>query len=405
MRLNLLAFGRNILLIALLMLLTSLATNLISPVWPIYIRGLGASMTELGFIFSLSNAAGALLQVPSGLLSDRYGRRKLHALGTLMAIFPPVLYAFARSSAELIPWVLLSGAAVGLYFPLRFSIVADETGVEQRAKAYSWVNVAFLIGPTIGPSIGGLIADAYGIRASFFATATLLAVSFTLTISIGETRNPSSVPHSRRRGATLSPWFVSVPLLAVFAVNAVQGVAIGLFSPVTPIFVTTLFPVDLTFVGVLFAVGFGLSSLLGQLPGGRLAGRWNRRSLIVASIMASAPFFALFSSSRTILELFVYMSLANGILALSWPALQALTMDMTPSGSWGFVNGVTASGFWGGMTVGSMLSGIIWDTMGMNAPYYASGLAILGSALPALLLTNRPGGRDLASSRNQLSSD
>jgi len=121
--------------------------------------------------------------------------------------------------------------------------------------------------------------------------------------------------------------------------------------------------------------------------------------------MASAPFFALFSSSRTILELFVYMSLANGILALSWPALQALTMDMTPSGSWGFVNGVTASGFWGGMTVGSMLSGIIWDTMGMNAPYYASGLAILGSALPALLLTNRPGSRDLASSRNQLSSD
>jgi len=393
MGLNLLAFGRNMLLLWLLMLLSSLATNLISPLWPIYIRSLGASMTELGFVFGLSNAVGALLQVPSGLLSDRYGRRKLHAVGTLMAVFPPILYTFARDWSELIPWVLLSGAAIGLYAPLRFSIVADQTTAGQRAKAYSWVNVAFLIGPTIGPSLGGLIADLYGLEASFLTTAILLAAGFALTLAIRETRGVSGASHLGSRGLSLWSRLASVPLLAVFAVNAIQGVAIGLFSPVTPIFVTTRFPVDLTFVGLLYAVGFGLSSLLGQLPGASLADRWNRRSLILMSILGSAPFFALFSSSGTLFELMLYMSLANGILSLSWPALQALTIDVTSPESWGFVNGLTASGFWAGMTVGSTLSGITWDTLGMNAAYYGSALAILGSALPALLLTHGPAGR------------
>lgn len=388
-----LAFGRNILLLAIVMILGSLATNLISPLWPLYIINLGASMTELGFVFGLSNAVGALLQVPSGMLSDRYGRRCLHALGSCLSVLPPFFYALARSWAELIPWVLLSGVAMGLYAPLRFSMIADETSVEQRARAYSWANIAFLVGPTIGPSLGGIVADTYGIRASFYVTGLLLAGSFATTLWLTETHNPNG---ARRRGkgtVSLTVPVLSTALLALFGVNAVQGVAVGLFSPVTPVFVTDRFAVDLTFVGALYAVGFGLSSLLGQIPGGRIADRWDRRMIVVTTGIASAPFWALFALSASAGELMAYMCLANGVLSLSWPALQALAMELTPRSSWGFVNGLTSSGFWAGMTVGSTMSGFIWDAMGANVPYYVSALVMLVSVFPALFLKQPSGGR------------
>jgi MFS family permease len=90
-------YGRDILILSIVFLVGSLALNLIGPIWPIYIKDyLHASMTELGFVFSISNGVAAVVQIFSGFLSDRYGRRTIHALGTLLAAFPPLMYALCQ---------------------------------------------------------------------------------------------------------------------------------------------------------------------------------------------------------------------------------------------------------------------------------------------------------------------
>lgn len=115
------AYGRNILILSIIFLVSSLAIDLISPIWSIYIKSsLGASMTELGFVFSASSAVAAVMQILCGFLSDKYGRKRLHALGTLLAAFPPLMYAFANNWVDLVPWVMLSGFATGLYLPVRW---------------------------------------------------------------------------------------------------------------------------------------------------------------------------------------------------------------------------------------------------------------------------------------------
>lgn len=154
------AYGRNILILSIVFLVGSFALNLIGPIWPIYIKDyLSSSMTELGFVFSLSNAVAAMVQVTSGFLSDKYGRKWLHALGTLLAGFPPLMYALATNWLDLVPWVMLSGLATGLYLPIRWAIVADVSSSETMAKAYSWTNIAWLVGSTVAPFVGGIIAD------------------------------------------------------------------------------------------------------------------------------------------------------------------------------------------------------------------------------------------------------
>ncbi len=85
------------------------------------------------------------------------------------------------------------------------------------------------------------------------------------------------------------------------------------------------------------------------------------------------------------------MFLSNAILNLSWSAFQTLMMDTTPSSKWGLVQGVSATTFWVGLMCGNALSGMLWDSWGMLAPFYASSLAMGLAALLPLMLKETKG--------------
>jgi len=380
-------YGRSILLLSVIMLLSSLATNFITPIWPIYIQSLGASMTEIGLVFSASNAVAAVLQIPSGWVSDRHGRRTLHAVGTLLGVFPPLLYTLARSWFDLIPWVMLSGVSLGLYLPIRWSIVADVSTAQTYAKAYSWANVAWLVGPTVSPLLGGLIADLYGIRVPFLVCFALMCLGFPFSLLLQETRRKDS-PSFTQETAEDKPKamsFLSVILLFSL-INIIQGIGIEMLFPITPVFVKERFPVDHTFVGLLFAVGFGLASIMVQVPGGKWASGYSRKKIMLIATVLSSPFYALFALSQNLVELFIFMFLSQAVLNISWPASQALLMELTPSAKWGLVNGISATTWWIGMMIGAVTSGVLWDAFGMFVPYYVSALFVFLSVVPVLFL-------------------
>jgi len=385
MLMRLMAYGRNILLLSVIFALSSLATNLIVPLWPIYIRSLGASMTELGYVFSISNAVAAGLQIPSGMISDKYGRKRLHVIGTLVGVFPPLLYTFAKSWFDLIPWVILAGISTGLYLPIRWSIVADDSTVQTRAMVYSWVNVAWLAGPTVAPLVGGVMADVYGIRTPFLGCFALMGLTFPLTFLLRETRRSTFHLQHEAKDEPKASSFLSVILIFTF-INVMQGIGIGIYSPITPVFLKERFSLDLTFVGLLYAIGFGLASVVVQVPGGWWANRYGKKKILIVTFALSAPFLSFFALSQNITELIVFMFLSNAILNFSWPAFQALLMDLTPSAKWGLMNGISATTFWAGMMMGSAASGLLWDTFGMFIPYHVSAIAIFLSAVPALFL-------------------
>jgi len=381
------AYGRNMLILSIVFLVGSFAANLIGPIWPIYITdSLNASMTELGFVLSLSNAVAALMQIPSGFLSDKYGRKWLHAFGTFLAAFPPLMYALASGWTDLVPWVMLSGFSIGLYIPIRWAIVADSSSSKTMAGAYGWTNIAWLIGSTAAPFVGGVVADVLGIRFPFYISALLIFAVFPLTLYMQESRRKPQIAltQGEERSRLLQRFAFVMMLFSL--VNVIQAVGISVTSPVIPVFVSREFSVDYTFIGILYAVGFGVASIAVQIPASKLSDRFDRRMVMLVTFLASAPFFLLFAYSRNTMELIVLMFLSNAILNTSWPAFQTLMMEATPSAKWGLVNGVSATTWWIGLMIGNALSGVLWDGWGMYAPFYASALAITVSAVPLLLL-------------------
>ncbi|MDH5451099.1 MAG: MFS transporter [Candidatus Bathyarchaeota archaeon] len=388
---RLMAYGRDILILSVIFLVGSLAIDMITPIWPIYIKSsLGASMTELGFVFSVSSAVAAVTQILSGFLSDKYGRKRLHVLGTLLIAFPPLMYALASDWTDLVPWVMLSGFATGLYLPVRWAIVADVSSTETMASAYSWTNISWLVGFTIAPFVGGITADLFGIRSPFFLCFILGLAVFPLTLLMQETRRRAQVKGINKETASerlpdvTDRYLLTVVLFSL--INIIQGLGLGVTGPVIPVFVVSNFPVDYTFIGILYAIGFGVASIIVQIPGGKCSDLFDRRKVMFLTFVASSPFFLLFAYSRSMLELILFMFLSRAILNLSWSPFQTLMMDATPASKWGLINGVSAATFWIGLLMGNAFSGILWDSWGMIAPFYASSFAIGLSALPLLLL-------------------
>ena len=199
-------------------------------------------------------------------------------------------------------------------------------------------------------------------------------------------RNVPQPPVKDERDAGDPPNNYLAILIPFSLINIIQGISLGVTGPVIPVFAISRFSVDYTLVGLMYAIGFGVASILVQIPGAKCSDRFDRRKVMFVTFVASSPFFLLMAYANNMLELVLLMFLSNVILNLHWSAYQTLMMDATPSAKWGLVNGIAATTWWIGVMAGNALSGVLWDRWGMMVPFYVSSLTMVLSALPLLLL-------------------
>jgi predicted MFS family arabinose efflux permease len=93
------------------------------------------------------------------------------------------------------------------------------------------------------------------------------------------------------------------------------------------------------------------------------------------------------------MESVVLMFLAYCFVNIQWPAQQDIMVKLSPPNRWGLINGLLATFSGIGATVGSAISGLIWDNLGMFFPYYICALMVFLSAIPVIFLreTNHNG--------------
>ena len=123
--------------------LRMLGMFLILPVFAIYAeQTLGASIFQTGLALGIYGGTQALLQLPFGMASDRFGRKRMIYLGLLML----VLGSFIAATAQDITWVIIGRAlqGAGAISAVVMALMADLTREEHRTKAMA------MIGTTIG---------------------------------------------------------------------------------------------------------------------------------------------------------------------------------------------------------------------------------------------------------------
>ena len=158
--------------LALLYILRMLGLFMVLPVLTLYGNHYaGSSISLLGWALGVYGLSQACLQIPLGMLSDKWGRKPVILLGLAIFAGGSLVAAFATTIEGLIVGRILQGS--GAIAGAVMAMVADLTTEENRTRAMAFIGASIGISFALALAIGPAIASAGGIEAVFSTTAIL----------------------------------------------------------------------------------------------------------------------------------------------------------------------------------------------------------------------------------------
>jgi predicted MFS family arabinose efflux permease len=119
----------------------------------------------------------AISQPVLGGWSERLGRRNAFLVGAAIAVAAHLLAAQASTLLGLLAWRAAAGVAWAIAFVAAQGIVLDHTDKVTRAKGLAGFVTVIMVSLACGPSVGGLLADGIGFRATFVIAAAMAALA------------------------------------------------------------------------------------------------------------------------------------------------------------------------------------------------------------------------------------
>jgi len=309
------------------------------PALPLYAQSFGVSASAVGLAVAIYGFARFAIILPGGQLSDRFGRRPMLAIGGLLSAVGSFWCAEAHGFLEFNVARLVAGAGAGIILNTGQIVLADISSPNRRGRNIATYQAAFLLGLSVGPFPGGLLAAAYGLAAPFVMTgAASLVVTVVAWSLVSETR--PAKPLVAASGAAPPLSFISQMLkllrhrgfLLVSLISLMNAVVRtgGLFALI-PLLATATLGLSVSQIGF----GLTLSSVCGFVaayPAGWLTDRLGRKAVIVPSTVMTGVSMVLFSYAPTY-GWFIAASIVWGIAtSISSSAPAAYAADSAPPG-------------------------------------------------------------------------
>jgi multidrug resistance protein len=363
-----------------------LGFSLVAPIFPIYVLELGASYTLLGIVVSIYGLVQLLTQVPIGRLSDRTGRKKLILLGLFTFAVLPLLYLHATNAFLLIPIRTLGGIGASAVWPLAMALIVDQAKRGERGRALGWYNAAFYSALALGPFMGGVLYDLFGLAAPFYfwsllGAASVILVYFKVTEPQEET--PLVVLSEKPGGDLIMPGY-RLTFLACCGVVLWAGVVGGFNFTMLPSLAAKM-GLSTLHVGVLYLVYGGTTALSNIYFGGK-ADRGQRKILILTGCLVGAISFALLTLSSDLLQTSLVMAALGTGLGVGNPAAAALIADTTCESRRGEIFGLFNTARMAGVVIGPLFAGLFADLYGLASTVVVFSALALAVALSTLLV-------------------
>ncbi len=127
-----------------------------------YMQGsLSASLDQISWVLTSYIVAAAVMTAPVGWLSDRFGRKKLFIVCVGGFTVASLLCALSQNIEQIVAFRLLQGMCGAALVPLSQSVMLDAYPVEQRGHAMGIWGVGVMLGPIMGPTLGGWLTENY----------------------------------------------------------------------------------------------------------------------------------------------------------------------------------------------------------------------------------------------------
>jgi DHA2 family multidrug resistance protein len=248
---------------------------------------MSATQDQISWVLTSYIVAAAIMTPVTGVLAARFGRKRLFAVSVVGFTIASVLCGWATSLDQIVIYRVLQGALGASLVPLSQAVLLDVYPREKHGSAMALWGMGVMVGPILGPTLGGYLTEYYSWRWAFYINVPLgiLALLGILSFVPETERHPNrgfdffgfallsiaigALQLMLDRGNSLD-WFGSreIVLEAVAAALAFYMFLVHMFTAERPFIEPALFK-DRNFTAgltLMFVVGVMLLATLALLP-------------------------------------------------------------------------------------------------------------------------------------------
>lgn len=363
-------------------LMAVLGVTSVTPAFPRIIEAFGISGGQVGLLITVFTLPGVFLTPVLGVLSDRYGRRKILTPALLLFGVAGGLCVFARDFELLLALRFLQGMGAAALGTLNITVIGDLYTGRERSAALGYNSSVLSIGTASYPGIGGLLAT-FGWFYPFALPVLAIPIAFLVLFSLN---NPE--PHNEQR---LGEYFGTVwerlrsrqVFGLLFASLITFIILFGAQLSFLPILMNQRFGASPLVIGAVLS-GASLTAALTSSQLGRLTGHFTEKSLLKSAFVLYSVALLLASVAPSLQLLLVpaaIFGVANGI---NIPNIFALLNELAPSDNRGAFLSANGTILRLGQTIGPVFMATTAAAWSLPGAYVAA--ALLSLAAFALIL-------------------
>ncbi len=149
-------------------LLQSLDQTIANVALPYMQGSFSASYDEITWVLTTYITAAAIMTAPVGWLAARFGRKRLFVVCIISFTITSMMCGAAQTLEQIVAFRLLQGVSSAALVPLSQAILFDIYPVERRGFAMAVWGMGVMIGPILGPTLGGYLTEMYNWRYVFY---------------------------------------------------------------------------------------------------------------------------------------------------------------------------------------------------------------------------------------------
>ncbi|HEY4844326.1 MAG TPA: MFS transporter [Candidatus Dormibacteraeota bacterium] len=371
-----------------------LAFGFVLPFLPLYLKEIGVTPNSAVVFWSgaLVTSTGISLAIFSpiwGALADRHGRKIMVLRSMFVGGLIIALMGLVQNVEQFLVLRILQGVFTGT-IAAATALVASIVPRERLAWSMGLLQTSVYVGISAGPVLGGLIAQAVGIRATFFVAGAMLAAGGIFVWQfVHEHFTPPTL--TRRPGffETTGVGLRSRTLMPLMVTLLLVQLSTAIVFPILPLYVERLSsaadPVKL-YAGLAFGAT-AIFSALAALFYTRLVDRSGYRRILILACFGAAAFFLPQAFAQNIGQFLLLRAGLGIFFGVLIPATNAIVGLSTPPELRGSAYGLTSSATAVGNAIGPLLGSTLAASLGYPAVFIATAavLTLLGAWVTVLV--------------------
>ena len=366
---------------------------------PIIGNELGLSFSQIGLIMTCQYIAGAVANVPGGVLVDTVGRKGLLMGVSLFWVgFPYLLMSFTHSYLMLLGCVALVGVGNSLWHPTAIPTLANRFP-QRKGLVLSLHGMGGNAGDAIAPLVvGALLVSLSWRQVVVLNVVPGLVMSLLLLVFLGTLRlGPKKAGKAAAAvddgpgqsladyGRGLRALLRNRSLVLLSTSGAFRSMTQNALLTFLPLFMARELGLSVLLVGsAMFALQ--AAGLAAAPIAGHLSDRLGRRSVLTGSmVMTAVVLVSMAVAGRSNAFVFLIAALGFFLYAIR-PVIQAWTLEATPRNMGGSSIGILFGAQSLGASVSPLLGGVIADRWGLSATFYFLAATIVCANLLLLLM-------------------